>query len=253
MSQIVEVRELQIGTGIPKICVPIVEETADQILTAARGLEGLADVVEWRVDWFESAPDFRKIEEVLRQLRLVLGDMPLLFTFRTRREGGEKELESGQYVSLNQQAAASGLVDLVDAELFTADERMEDLIAVAHANGVKVVASSHDFAKTPVEEEMVGRLLRMQDLDADLPKIAVMPQCKKDVLTLLETTREMSEAYANRPIITMSMGELGLLSRLCGEIFGSALTFGTAGKASAPGQIDAVDLRRILTLIHDYL
>ena len=55
--------------------------------------------------------------------------------------------------------------------------------------------------------------------------------------------------HADRPIITMSMAGTGLISRLCGEVFGSALTFGAVGKASAPGQMNASDLREILTLI----
>lgn len=50
----------------------------------------------------------------------------------------------------------------------------------------------------------------MQELDADIPKIAVMPQNKKDVLTLLSATEEMASEYADRPIITMSMaGAIG--------------------------------------------
>lgn len=64
----------------------------------------------------------------------------------------------------------------------------------------------------------------MQELGADLPKIAVMPQNEKDVLVLLEATNEMFKIYADRPIITMSMSGMGVISRLCGEIFGSALT-----------------------------
>ncbi len=68
----------------------------------------------------------------------------------------------------------------------------------------------------------------MQELGADLPKIAVMPQNEKDVLVLLEATNEMFKIYADRPIITMSMSGMGVISRLCGEIFGSALTFGAA-------------------------
>ena len=35
----------------------------------------------------------------------------------------------------------------------------------------------------------------------------------------------------------MSMGALGAVSRLCGEAFGSAMTFANPGTASAPGQV----------------
>lgn len=75
----------------------------------------------------------------------------------------------------------------------------------------------------------------MQDMNADIPKIAVMPQNRKDVLTLLAATEEMATNYADRPIITMSMAGTGVISRLCGEVFGSSMTFGAAKKASAPG------------------
>ena len=88
---------------------------------------------------------------------------------------------------------------------------------------------------------------------ADIPKIALMPFCKKDVLTLLEATLEMSEQYADRPIITMSMAGTGVVSRLTGETFSSALTFGAASKASAPGQIGVHELKQVLDIIHKSL
>ena len=81
----------------------------------------------------------------------------------------------------------------------------------------------------------------------------LMPQSKLDVLTLLSATEEMNRLYADRPIITMSMAGTGVISRLCGEVFGSALTFGAAGKASAPGQMGVNDLNTVLNLLHKSL
>lgn len=246
----VKIRDIEIGTGAPKIIVPIVGVTKEDIIEEAKTFDSIPiDVVEWRVDWFEDVFDFAKVENVLKDLREVLGNIPLLMTFRTSKEGGEKAIEADAYAELNKKAAATGLVDLVDVEAFTGDEVVKDIIEGAHAYGVKVVASNHDFDTTPDKDDIVGRLVKMQELGADIPKIAVMPQCKKDVLTLLEATREMAEEHADRPIITMSMAGTGLISRLCGEVFGSALTFGAVGKASAPGQMNASDLREILTLI----
>jgi 3-dehydroquinate dehydratase-1 len=251
MSNYVEVRGVKIGEGIPKICVPIVGKTKEEILSAAKALTNVkVDVVEWRVDWFEGVFDFAKVEDVLKELRPALGEIPLLFTFRTSKEGGERSIEAEAYAALNKNVAATGMVDLVDVEVFTGDEVVKDIIAGAHASGVKVVASNHDFDKTPDKDDIVGRLRKMQELGADIPKIAVMPQSKKDVLTLLTATEEMATNYADRPIITMSMAGTGLISRLCGEAFGSALTFGAVGKASAPGQMNAEDLNTILNLIH---
>lgn len=91
----------------------------------------------------------------------------------------------------------------------------------------------------------------MQRLDADILKIAVMPRCRADVFVLLTATEEMYTNYADRPVVTMSMGSDGVVSRLCGELSGSAITFGAAGKASAPGQMRVETLAQILREIHD--
>ena len=250
----VKVRNIEIGAGIPKICVPIVGVTREEILAAAENIKSTkADVVEWRVDWYENIFDFTKTEATMQALREVLGEMPILFTFRTSKEGGEKAIETEAYVELNQNAAKTGLVDLVDVEAFTGDEAVKAVVETAHENGVKVIASNHDFHKTPAKEEIVSRLRKMQELGADIPKIAVMPQNKKDVLTLLAATEEMVSEYADRPIITMSMSGTGVISRLCGEVFGSALTFGAVGKVSAPGQMGIEDLTTVLGLLHKSL
>lgn len=250
----VVVRNVRIGEGIPKICVPIVGVTKEDIINEAKTFAEIpVDVVEWRVDWFEDVFEFEKVKEVLAGLREALGDTPLLFTFRTSKEGGEKAIEAADYAALNKAAAETGYVDLVDVEAFTGDEIVKEIIEEVHKAGVKVVASNHDFDKTPAKEEIVARLRKMQELGADIPKIAVMPQSKKDVLVLLEATEEMSSEYANGPIITMSMAGTGVISRICGEVFGSALTFGAAKKASAPGQMGVNDLETVLKLLHKSL
>lgn len=248
------VRDIEIGSGIPKICVPIVGVTKEDIIAEAKTFDSIpVDVVEWRVDWFEGVFDFDRVLDVLKNLRKALGNTPILMTFRTSKEGGEKAIEDDAYAELNIKAAQSGYVDLVDVEAFTGDEIVKKIIEEAHAAGVKVVASNHDFFKTPPKDEIISRLRKMQELGADIPKIAVMPRNRKDVLTLLAATEEMVSEYADRPIITMSMSGTGVISRLCGEVFGSALTFGAAKKASAPGQMGVNDLSTVLGLLHNAL
>lgn len=250
----VKVKNITLGEGKPKICVPIVGITKEDILNQAKALENVeVDVVEWRVDWFEGVFEFEKVKDVLVDLRKELKELPLLFTFRTSKEGGEKSIENEEYVNLNKSVAATGLVDLVDVEVFTGDEYVKEVIKAAHESNVKVIASNHDFDKTPSKDEIVSRLIKMQDLGADIPKIAVMPTCKLDVLELLEATVIMSEQHANRPIITMSMAGKGVISRLCGEAFGSCLTFGSVAKASAPGQINVEELNKVLNIINKSL
>ena len=210
-------------------------------------------MVEWRVDWFDDVFTTKKVLETAKALRDVLKDIPVLLTFRTSKEGGEKEISVSDYVALNIAAATGGYVYLIDVVAFTGDDVVKTIIDAAHEAGVKVIASNHDFFKTPEKDEIIRRLRMMQDFGADIPKIAVMPTCKQDVLTLLSATLEMSEKYADRPIITMSMAGTGVVSRLTGETFGSALTFGAASKASAPGQIGVNELKQVLDIIHSSL
>ena len=250
----VKVRDIEIGAGAPKIIVPIVGKTKDEIITEAKTFDSIpVDVVEWRADWFEGVFDFAQVKDVLTDLREVLGNTPILMTFRTSKEGGEKAIDDKAYAELNLNAAKSGLVDLIDVEIFTGDAVVREIIDGAHAAGVKVVASNHDFHKTPAKSDIIYRLRKMQDMGADIPKIAVMPQNKRDVLILLAATEEMVTDYADRPVITMSMAGTGVISRLCGEVFGSSMTFGAAGKASAPGQMGVNDLNTVLGLLHNAL
>lgn len=248
----VKVRNVEIGTGMPKICVPIVEKTREDILAAAGKIKAAAaDLIEWRVDWFEEVEDVTATMHVAGELRAILGDCPLLFTFRTAREGGERVIHTEDYVKLNLAAARSGYVDLIDLELETKKKSLKALVSDVQKESVKVILSNHDFEKTPEKEEIRERLCKMQELGADILKIAITPQSKLDVLKLLAVTEEVSRVHVECPIITMSMGGAGVISRISGEIFGSAVTFGAVDKISAPGQLKVEYLKTILKILHE--
>lgn len=244
------VRNQVIGQGKPKICVPIVTTSLEELRKAAVEVaKSSAELVEWRADWFDTVFDLESIKVALTELRKYLGDMPILFTFRSKGEGGEKEISYEKYKDMLTAVAETRLADLIDVEVFMSEET-EELIEELHKKQAIVVGSNHDFFGTPNKEEIIRRLCKMQEMGADIPKIAVMPQDKKDVMTLLEATFEMAHDHAKGPIVTMSMSQLGVSSRMWGEFFGSAITFASVGQASAPGQIGAEELREILDLLH---
>ncbi|WP_071393742.1 type I 3-dehydroquinate dehydratase [Bacillus tuaregi] len=254
MKNTVVVRGIAIGEGEPKICVPMVGENIIELENEAAFLKTIdLDVVEWRVDFYEGVEDIEKVKQGLERIRSVLSDIPLIFTFRSAREGGEKEVSTQYYFEMNKEICRTGLVDMVDVELFQNERQIQLLIEEAHRQNVFVIISNHDFAKTPTKEEIISRLRKAQELGGDIPKMAVMPRNTGDVITLLEATNEMKEKYADRPIITMSMAGKGVISRLAGEVFGSTLTFAAANKASAPGQVPVTELRNVLKLIHSSL
>ncbi|MBS5218039.1 MAG: type I 3-dehydroquinate dehydratase [Sutterella wadsworthensis] len=249
--QTVQIKNVTLGEGAPKIIVSLMAKDIAAVKSEALAYRSADfDILEWRGDHFTAIADTAAALDALRELRAVFPDKPILFTFRSKKEGGEQEIAPEAYIALNIAMAESGLVDAIDLELFTGDALVSQTIARAHAKGVKVIMSNHDFHKTPAKDEIVKRLTKMQELGADVPKIALMPESKADVLTVLAATLEVSEKIADRPIITMSMSKTGVISRLAGEVFGSAATFGAVQKASAPGQISVTDLRTVLSIIH---
>lgn len=252
MIQPITIKNVTIGEGMPKIIVPIVAATREGVLEKAAEIAPLKiHMVEWRADFYGDIEDTKKTLSTLKALRGILKDKILLFTFRSANEGGNRAIDREAYKALNLSVAKSGDSDVVDVEVFTLGKEAKAHIASLQAAGVRVIGSNHDFSKTPAEADIIERLKLMQQAGADIPKIAVMPRCKEDVLTLLSATEQMSAQYADRPIITMSMAPMGVLSRLSGEVFGSAMTFGAVGSVSAPGQIPVEQLEKALTILHN--
>jgi 3-dehydroquinate dehydratase I len=134
--------------------------------------------------------------------------------------------------------------------MFRSEAVVRRLVAGAHQVGAFIVMSNHDFSGTPPAAELLARLRRQQELGADVLKLAMMPRDPSDVLELLRATWEMASRYADRPMMTMSMGGTGVVSRLAGEIFGSAMCFGMIGRASAPGQVEVERLAAVLDIVH---
>lgn len=246
----VEIGGLQIGEGAPKICVPLVgQDTGEMLAQAKRAASLPCDMVELRIDYYKQVFENSKVLKLLRQLKEILS-CPILFTFRTAKEGGEQAITIKQYRHLYESVIKQGLIDLIDLELFLGEEVVRDLCRQAKDKGIKIIISNHDFEKTPAKEEIIKRLIKMQTLGADIPKIAVMPETKQDVLTLLEATLYMQKNHNQTPVVGISMGDLGVLSRLCGGWSGSAITFGVAEKASAPGQLSVEQLKQVFDVFY---
>ena len=244
------IKDLAIGTGKPKICVSLTNHSRLEILEGAKALlETPFDLIEWRADGFEHVSNLDAVSEILKDLRAVFPNKPILFTFRTEEEGGMASIGMEDYIKLNRQVIHSQLADLVDLEFFKGEAALRPLIEEAHGNKTYVVLSSHDFKETPYKAVILGRLIQMQDLGGDIVKIAVMPQNKQDVLNLMETTLTMTNQYAKVPVVTMAMGELGKITRVAGEFTGSAITFGAGQSPSAPGQISVKQLAELLELL----
>ena len=113
-----------------------------------------------------------------------------------------------------------------------------------------VISSTHDFSSTPGHDEIIQKLDAMSKIDADILKVAYTPTQPSDVFTLMSAVGTFSR-HSSAPVIGISMGTMGLVSRYAAESFGSCLTFGTIGENSAPGQPDAAELTDLVTRIHN--
>ena len=261
-----------------KVCVPITGKNPAEIEQQALAIAGTdADVVEWRFDLATelyrpfvqpkanadardaaegsssaeidaASKDLLQLQAVITRLRALLPGKELLFTIRTQRQGGNFLNDAAAYRRFCVLALASAQLDYLDLEDTTAEEDSRALMTLAHEMGVRVIASYHDFEKTPAVEEILEKLRALRAMGADILKTAYMPTKTSDVATLLmATARFREEDAAKHPLITMSMGEIGQISRLIGGAFGSMLTFATVGECSAPGQMPIEAVRAVLT------
>ena len=255
----ITIRGVELGAGVPKTIVPIVAKTKADILAKAEEITKLpADLVEWRADFYEDLFNTPKLLDTLKALRGVLKDTPILFTIRTKPEGGEVAPSFDDYKTAHLAVAKSGDADLADVEMFwgntdwnaPASDNSAKLVEEIHKAGCLVVGSRHNFSATPSSAEIVSTLKHQKEAGADIPKAAVMPKSKEDVLAVIAASVEFGNA-SDRPFLTISMGPLGMMSRVACEFCGSCMTFGAAGQASAPGQIQVGELKDMLAKIHN--
>ena len=255
------VRGIELGRARPEIIVPLVQPDEETLLDQAAAAVGTrARILEWRLDRFR--PDLEDVTDhldavlaALPRLRGQLGpDRALLVTFRTAAEGGARTISDQNLGILlenlisGRRAGTQATVDLVDIETSRDPAMVARVISAAHRHGTVVVGSFHDMDSTPAEETMVEILRSQRRLGVDVPKLAVTPRSSRDVLTLLSASLTIAEDLSG-PHIAISMGPLGASSRVAAETFGSAATFATAGAGSAPGQLSAEDVARMLELL----
>lgn len=246
----VVVRGKKLGGDKPLICFPLVGKIPEAALEEAKkAIAGSPDVIELRVDAWDFITDKQTSMKVLGEIRK-LTDIPLLLTCRSHLEGGFQEVSAESRIALYKGAIEEKLVDLVDIELISGYEEIKNLKQIASPRGVYVVVSFHDFKKTPPKEVIFATIAKEIAFGGDVAKVAIMPQSMEDVLALMSATLMARREFPDIPLITMSMGALGSITRIAGWLFGSDLTFAVGVASSAPGQIPADELREVYKLLY---
>lgn len=237
----------------PLVCVPLVAKSSDAVLEEAALLVGKKpDVIEWRIDFLEGLEDTSEVVQLLGKLRVVIGDIPLLLTRRSVNEGGELiALDEAAVLDLYLHLLSTFQIDAIDYEIALPEANWSTLAEACKRSNVLLIGSYHDFDETPEQHIILNKLLLAERLGADIAKVAVMPESRADVLRLMTVT-ETADNQLSIPVITMSMAELGLSTRLMGSVFGSCLTFAVGGKVSAPGQLPIEDVRAVTSVIQKH-
>lgn len=238
-----------IGDSYTNICVPLVSQTLPELLNEAETVAAMQpDLIEWRVDYFHAVENAAAVMAALAQLRKIIATFPLLVTCRDYAEGGCHELPQTMRIALLQALIKTGQIDFVDVEFSVGKAALASVLTAAHHQGVYLIASYHDFTRTPTTAALIDKYLQLQKTGADIIKIAVMPQEPQDVLNLLAATLTFSSEAAQVPVVAIAMSALGMISRLAGSAFGSAITFASGHAASAPGQLPFEQLKSLLKL-----
>ncbi|MDO7389259.1 type I 3-dehydroquinate dehydratase [Acinetobacter baumannii] len=230
--------------------VPITAKTKEQALAQAQVIANTADadLAEFRIDLLSFASDTKQVIALGHELKKILGNKSMIATIRTKNEGGQLEISDADYGKTYQAYLKNPFMDWLDVEMFRDQKVVSEIVQKAHQKKVLVVMSNHDFQKTPSQDEIEKRLLKQDQMGADVLKIAVMPKSKQDVFTLMNATLKVSQ-QTPKPLLTMSMGQLGTISRVATANMGGSYSFGMIGQASAPGQIDVTKLKQILQTV----
>lgn len=238
------------GSRYPAVCAPLVARARDALVQETRAVAAKRpDLLEWRVDFYEHIVDAAAVADAARAVREAAGGIPILFTRRSAREGGQPIAASEEQVlRVYEAVCASGQVDLVDFEMDSDAQHLAAVRAMSRGAGLPLVLSFHNFGATPSLDELMGRFAKAQALGGDVAKIAVMPRSMDDVLTLLSATLEAS-GQLRIPVVSMAMGAMGAVTRMCGGAFGSAMTFAVGQDASAPGQMPIADVQAAVDML----
>lgn len=236
--------------AFPLIITPLVGGTPAAIREELVAILPKApDMLEWRIDFFDGIGDVDLVIDTAREIRAAASGVPVLLTRRKTAEGGQPlAVDEATVIGMYEQACKARCVELIDYELSNAPEAIARLRRVSSEHGIAMVMSYHNFQKTPGERVLHGKFSLAQTLGADIAKVAVMPQGPADVLRLLAATQRASETLTI-PLISMSMGGIGSVSRMISWVYGSAATFAIGKASSAPGQVAIDELRAVLAIV----
>ena len=223
-----------------KLVVSIMPRSLEEAQQLDRSRYDGADVIEWRADFL----DKNEILTVAPAVFEKFAGREILFTLRTRGEGGQIDLTSEEYLAIIQDIQSIYHPDYIDFEFYSHREVFEQMLEFSN-----LVLSYHNFQETP--ENMMEILSELTSLSPKLVKVSVMAHNEQEVLDLMNYTRGFKTLNPEQDYVTISMGKVGKISRLTADLTGSSWSYASVGEESAPGQIPLENMRRIRELLNE--
>ena len=101
MSKICKIKDILIGDGIPKVCVSVVSDNHQAIITdIIRLMDYDIDIIELRIDYFKELLNQQKLKELFKMIATLEMKQALILTYRSVKEGGLGELSHEEYINL---------------------------------------------------------------------------------------------------------------------------------------------------------
>ena len=223
-----------------KLVVSVMPKSLEEVqgIDAMRYID--ADIIEWRADFLPK----EAILQVAPAIFEKFAGRELLFTLRTRAEGGEIDLDSTEYVQIIKDVAQLYQPEYIDFEYFSHKDVFEEMLDFPN-----LVLSYHNFQETP--ENMMEILSELTSLTPKVVKVSVMAHTEQDVLDLMNFTRGFKTLNPEQEYVTISMGKVGKVSRITSDVTGSSWSFASLDEASAPGQISLSSMKKIREILNE--
>lgn len=253
MSKSITIRNYTVDDQKSAVVIPLCGKTKEMIISEALYVCAIeAKMVEWRIDYFEECNNVEAVLEVLEEIKAILDDHVILATIRTKVEGGSYDGDAKQYSALYDALLKQGIVDMIDVEYKMEEGVVKSLIEEAHKCGKYVILSYHDFEKTCDEAELKEIYEKMEAMNGDILKTAMMATTEDEVRDYMHAAYHIQKD-SKKLCAFMNMGKEGIISRLFCAYTKSSLSFASLRQASAPGQVSFVNMNAFMKMCNDII
>jgi 3-dehydroquinate dehydratase-1 len=219
---------------IPRVAITVGDQEDNRAIKSL-----FVDILEIRVDQFKKI-DPVYIKDVIKKRKKI--GVPLILTIRSKEEGGQRDISNELKLRIFKESIS--LVNAVDIELKS--PILSEVVKTARKNKKVVIVSWHNFKMTPNDKMLKDLFAKAKKSGAHLIKIATKANQQEDLNRLMRFTMENK----SKNIITISLGEIGSISRLTFPGMGSLITYAYINKPSGLGQRTLKELQEHLRVYY---